>query len=241
MQGTWTNETLTAVMKNHITNLVSHWGANCYSWDVVNEALNSDGTMASNIWYNTIGREYFFLAYKFAAEAVAAIDVGTKLYYNDYGIEYPCAKTDAAVALVSELRDRGITIDGVALESHFKVGQTPSKAQQISAMEKFCSVGVDVVRSEIDVRFASLPYNVTGLAVQKQNYHDTVSSCMAVKACVGMTVWDFDDAYSWVPAAFGHTQGGADLYDAKLARKPAYYGVAEALVGSVCQGCRSGF
>jgi endo-1,4-beta-xylanase len=47
--GSWTADTLTAVMKNHIYNLVTHWGDRCYSWDVVNEALNGDGTFSSSI------------------------------------------------------------------------------------------------------------------------------------------------------------------------------------------------
>ena len=38
-------------MKTHIETLVQYWGGRCYSWDVVNEALNGDGSFASNIWY----------------------------------------------------------------------------------------------------------------------------------------------------------------------------------------------
>ena len=47
--GVWTKETLTAVMKNHIYALVKHYGGACYSWDVINEALNGDGTFSSSI------------------------------------------------------------------------------------------------------------------------------------------------------------------------------------------------
>ena len=220
-------------MQYHISSVIQHFGASCYSWDVVNEALASNGTFRPNIWSNTIGREYFFLAFRFAAEAVALTggdDI--KLYYNDYGIESPNAKTTAAIALVAEVQSRGIQIDGVALESHFEVGAMPNKTRQIAAMESFTALGVDVVRSEIDVRFMALPYAAAGLETQRKNYYDTIASCMALDRCIGMTVWDFADAYSWVPAWSDHTQGGADLYDADFARKPAYDGVAEALAAT---------
>lgn len=238
----WDNATLTAVMQSHITSLIGHWGNACYSWDVVNEALNYDGTFVSNIWYDNIGPEYFFLAYRFATEAVAATGHDIKLYYNDWGIESPSPKTTAAAALISELQARGIQIDGVGLESHFEVGGTPSQSEQITAMEIFTALGVDVVRTEIDIRFldGDLPYNVTGLAVQKQNYYDTVASCMAVEKCIGMTVWDFDDKYSWVSEAF-EGEGGADLYGPTFGRKPAYYGVAEAIVGANCSNCLASY
>jgi len=38
--GSWTNETLLAVMQTHITKEIEAYGDGCYSWDVVNEALS---------------------------------------------------------------------------------------------------------------------------------------------------------------------------------------------------------
>lgn len=196
-----------------------------------------------SIFYEVIGEEYFYIAYKAAADAVAATGKDIKLYYNDYGIESPSNKTTAAVGLMKELQARGIQIDGVGFESHFEVGGTPSTADQMAAMAEFTALDLDVVQTEIDVRFTSLPYNSTGLAVQKQNYYDTVSACIATPDCIGMTVWDFVDEYSWVPSSFPD-EGGADLYglySQNYTRKPAYDGCAEAIVGAPCTGCLAAF
>ncbi|KAG9714384.1 glycoside hydrolase, partial [Aureobasidium melanogenum] len=136
--GTWTNETLTKVLQNHVTNLVEHFGDRCYAWDVVNEALSDSGTgnladnttWRSDIWYNTIGPGYVAVAFKAAEAAVKAKGLKVKLYYNDYNIESAGPKSTAAQALVKSLKDAGIQIDGVGLQSHFIVGETPSKAAQ---------------------------------------------------------------------------------------------------------------
>jgi endo-1,4-beta-xylanase len=161
-----------------------------------------------------------------------------KLYYNDYGLENPGNKTTAAYNLVKELQARHIQIDGVGLESHFEVGATPSAADQVTAKQGFLDLGIEVAITELDVRYTAAPYyDAVGEATQAQNYYDSVASCITVgPRCIGITVWDFDDAYSWVPSAFAG-QGGADLYNATLQRKPAYYATAEALKGVPCTVC----
>jgi endo-1,4-beta-xylanase len=186
----WTAAQLTAIMKNHILNVVEHWGDRCYSWDVVNEALNSDGTFSSSVWYDTIGSEYFFQAYQFAQEAVERTGQDIKLYYNDYGLESPGTKTTAAYNLVKELQSRKIKIDGVGLESHFEVGGTPSVADQNTAKQGFFALGIDVAVTELDVRFTAEPYySAAGQTQQAQDYYTTVQSCMEVgPRCIGKTL-----------------------------------------------------
>ncbi|KAI1616834.1 family 10 glycosyl hydrolase [Exophiala viscosa] len=235
--GNWTAETLTAVMKNHIQTLIIHWGDACYSWDVVNEALASNGSFSSSIWYDVIGPEYFFLAYQFAQEAVEATGKDIKLFYNDYGIEDTGNKTQALYALIQEMQSRGIQIDGVGLESHFEVGATPSLETQIAAKQGYVALGLEVAMTELDIRFIEAnATNSTGFAMQAQNYYDSVSSCVQVDGCIGVTVWDFDDQYSWIPGTFPG-QGAADLYNADFTRKPAYYAVGEALQSVPCSVC----
>jgi endo-1,4-beta-xylanase len=234
---------LTQIMKEHIYNVVAYFGDRCYSWDVVNEALNDqDGGYSNNVWYNTIGPEYFYQAFQFANEVKAANNLKVKLYYNDYNIESPGTKTTAAYGLVKNLTARGIKIDGVGLESHFIVGETPTLAQQVAAKQGYLDLGVEVAVTELDIRFQTAPYySIEGQAQQASDYYNSVKSCVQVgKGCVGAVVWDFDDYYSWVPGTFAG-QGGADIFNNTLQRKPAYYAIAEALAGYNCSSCLTSF
>lgn len=240
LNGNWTAETLTEVMRNHIIKVITHWGDRCHGWEVVNEPLAANGSFAPSVWYDNIGPEYFFLAFQFAMEAVQMTGKDIKLFFNDYNIEYPNPKTTGAYELVKELKRRNLQIDFVGLESHFIVGETPSLQQQIEAKQGFLDLGVDVMITELDVRFLEAPfYTAAGEALQAQAYYDTVASCVEVgPRCQGITVWDFDDQYSWVPSAFPG-QGGADLFNSTLQRKPAYYACAEALMHVPCTVCSS--
>jgi endo-1,4-beta-xylanase len=95
-------------MKNHITNVMGHFKGKCDHWDVVNEALNEDGSYRSSIWYNKIGEEFIPIAFQTAAE----VDPNVKLFYNDYNIDFSGAKATGARRIVNLLKSRGIKIDG---------------------------------------------------------------------------------------------------------------------------------
>jgi endo-1,4-beta-xylanase len=188
---------------------------------------------------DTIGPSYFPLAFKFAQQAVASTGKDIKLYYNDYGIENIGNKSDRVRELITDLHSQGIQFDGVGLESHFTVGQTPSYADQTANMKAFTDLGVEVAITELDIRFedaSTAKTNTSGLALQAQEYYDSVKACVDVEGCVGITVWDFQDAYSWIPLTF-EGEGAADLYWEDYRRKPAYYAVGEALSGEECTVC----
>lgn len=210
-------------MQAHITSEVTHYKGQCYCWDVVNEALNDNGTYRSWTLYDVIGPAYIPLAF----EAAAAADPHAKLYYNDYNIEYASAKASAAQDLIRSIRAYGARIDGIGLESHFIVGETPTAAAQAANMAQFAALGVEVAVTELDVR-QTLPETPAQDQQQARDYVSTVSACLQTSDCVGVTVWDFDDAYSWVPATFAG-QGAADLFNPQLLPKPAYQSVLSAL------------
>jgi endo-1,4-beta-xylanase len=227
--GSWTNETLTAVLKNHITNEVEHYKGQCYAWDVVNEAISDsgDGSLRDNVFYKTIGEAYIPIAFS----AAAAADPGAKLYYNDYSIEFSGAKTTAALGIVDLIKKAGARIDGVGLQGHFTVGSTPSARDLAGVLEQFTAKGVEVAYTELDVRHSSVPAAAAAVEQQAKDYTSVVQACLQVKGCVGITVWDFYDKFSWVPSTFPGA-GEACLYDDNLSKKPAWTAVSSALAAA---------
>ena len=103
-------------------------------------------------------------------------------------------------------------------------------------MAAFAALGVDVAVTELDVRATQLPASLAEQEQQKADYYSTVAACMNTPRCVGVTLWDFVDQYSWIPGVFAG-QGYADVWfkandTGALVRKVAYDGIVEALTGT---------
>jgi endo-1,4-beta-xylanase len=71
--------TMLARMRTHIMTVVGRYAGRIRGWDVVNEALNEDGTLRDSPWRRGIGDDYIARAFEFANEA----DPKAELYYND--------------------------------------------------------------------------------------------------------------------------------------------------------------
>ncbi|KAG6374383.1 glycoside hydrolase family 10 protein [Boletus reticuloceps] len=217
--GSWTPETLTSVIETHVRTEVSHYAGRIYAWDVINEPFNDNGTMRANVFYSTLNTSYIGIALRTAHAA----DPKAKLYINDYNLEYTGPKIDAMVRLVEDLLAAGVPIHGIGFESHFILGEvSPSQLQ--TNMERITALGLEVAVTELDVRI-ELPVTDADLEQQKADYMSVVQTCSAVSGCVGVTVWDYTDKYSWISSTFpGY--GAACPWDANLDRKPAYDGIA---------------
>ncbi len=213
-----------SAMVNHITTEVTHYKGKVYSWDVVNEPFNEDGSLRQDVFSQAYGGSGYIAA---ALRAAHAADPSAKLYLNDYNIEGTGAKSNAMYALVQSLKSQGVPIDGVGFESHFILGQVPSSLQ--SNLQRFAALGVDVAITELDDRI-QLPATSANLTTQAGDYAAVVNACLAVSRCVGVSQWGVGDADSWIPSAFpGY--GAATMYDQNYQPKPAYTATQHALGG----------
>ncbi|MFI1568427.1 endo-1,4-beta-xylanase [Streptomyces sp. NPDC020490] len=218
----WTADELRAVLKRHILTEVRHYRGKVYSWDVVNEAFNEDGTYRETIWYKTLGPGYIADALRWAHQA----DPHAKLYLNDYNIEAVGPKSDAYYRLAQDLRAQGVPLHGIGLQAHLAL-QYGYPATLEDNLRRFSRLGLDTALTEVDVRML-LPADAEKLAEQAHWYRDLTAACLAVRRCVGITVWDWTDKYSWIPAFFPG-EGAALPWDEEFRPKPAYAAMRQAL------------
>ena len=132
-------------LHDHIQTVVGRYKGQIQSWDVVNEALNEDGTMRQSQWHKIIGPDYVVKAFQFAHEA----DPAAQLNYNDYNLEKP-AKRKGAIELVKKLKAAGVPIAVVGSQAHLHLS-TGTAADEEAAIEELSAAGVKVAITELDI------------------------------------------------------------------------------------------
>lgn len=140
-----TRDALLARMRDHIHTVVGRYKGKIQSWDVVNEALNENGTLRESLWLKIIGEDYIEKAFEYAHEA----DPQAQLTYNDYNLENE-AKRNGAIALVKKLQAKGIPITSVGLQNHDSL-TWPTADQEDATISAFEALGLKVTISELDI------------------------------------------------------------------------------------------
>lgn len=138
-------DTLLKRMRDHIYTVVGRYKGKVKGWDVVNEALNEDGTLRKSKWLEIIGEDYIEKAFQYAHEA----DPDAELYYNDYNMPKP-SKRDGAIAIVKRLKEKNIRIDGIGMQGHYDL-KSPKVEDFEESIKKFSELGVKVMITEMDI------------------------------------------------------------------------------------------
>jgi len=238
--GSISGEQLRALLKQHITDVVSHFRGRIWQWDVANESVSDPWETPSSIhlggnagsfkqlFADRLGPGYLADVFRWARAA----DAKALLFYNDYNIESfgdggPGDKTQFVYNLLKQLRADGVPIDGVGSQGHLSTQYGNYDVFQVAdTLKRFTDLGLAVAFTEVDAR--SLTKNASDptaaaagadLNARDQasayNYHVLLQACLLNRHCLSFTVWGFTDKYSWIPNWFKNPpEGSGCLWDA---------------------------
>jgi endo-1,4-beta-xylanase len=143
-------EVLLNRMKEHIFTVMGRYKGRIHGWDVVNEAISSDGHFRKNKWLEIIGEDYVLKAFEYARQ----VDPDAQLYYNEYDFELP-SKCEGIIQLIKNLQSKGVHIDGIGIQGHWFLDYPPIKDIE-NYILALSSLGIKLMITEMDV--GVLPY-----------------------------------------------------------------------------------
>jgi endo-1,4-beta-xylanase len=239
-------DSLREYFTNHITNVAGRYNGKIFSWDVVNEALNEDGSLRNSIFLQQLGEDYIVEAFRLAQKA----SPDAELYYNDYNIERP-RKRAGAIAIIKKIQAAGVRIDGVGIQGHWRAARIPLAEIEQSILE-FSALGIKVMFTELDLSVLPNPgdldnadvsirtedsgpamnYYPNGLpdsvhAVLNKGYENLFRLFLKHKDKISrITFWGVNDGQSWLNnfPIRGRTNYPL-LFDRQFLPKPAFYTV----------------
>lgn len=243
-------DSLKAFMADHISTIVSRYKGKINAWDVVNEALNEDGTFRESKFYKLLGENYIKEAFDLAAKADPTAD----LYYNDYNIEQP-KKRAGVIALIKKLKASGTKVDGIGIQGHWSLLGAPVNEIE-EAIVEFSKLGVKVAFTELDITVIPNPWDLKGADVKQSfddyigdakmnpyptNLPDSVQTQLAKRyedlfkvfikhsdKISRITFWGVNDGHSWLNGwPIKKRTNYPLLFDRAFNKKPAYQAVMD--------------
>ncbi len=229
--------------ENHITTVAKRYDGKVKTWDVVNEALNEDGTMRRSVFLNKLGENFVTEAFRLAQLASPK----SELYYNDYNNEQP-AKRAGCIALIKKIQAAGVKIDGVGIQGHWHLGKIPLKQIEESIVQ-YAALGIKVAFTELDIEVLKRDFQGADVNQRMQNspslnpYANGLPDSLQTQLAMDyealfnlflkhkdkisrVTFWGVHDGQSWLNGwpVRGRTNYPL-LFDRNYQPKPAFYSV----------------
>ena len=232
----WSAQQIYDFSKSYVIALSNYTVGKIDEWDVLNEAIVNDD-FRKNTWYDKVNTEandkgekgyikYFSNLFKWANQG----DQNVKLFYNDFGIEaFGTSKNNFMRNMVKELKSTyNSPIHGVGLQSHFTISQINDDfVRNIgTTIDDLNYTGFIANITELDIRICA--GDTKNLEDQKSAYKKIISTAFSRDNCNTILIWGSSDNDSWIPTHFLNC-GQATPHDDNFQKKPAYFGIKEAL------------
>ncbi len=230
------------LMRSHIRMMAGHYAGQAFSWNVVNEAIDTkdgdkDGLRRSPL-LEKLGPDYIAEAFHVAHEAKP----GALLAYNDAHFEMDTQHDEARRAALLRLLDRlardKTPIDAVGLQTHIRLdGSRFDTGIYRQFLRDVAARGVRILITELDV----FDIGVAGSLAERDAtvagvYRDALAVILDEPAVASVVTWGLSDRYTWlVPhsdASYIRPDGQPPRplpLDADFRPKPAFNAVAAAL------------
>lgn len=227
VNGNYNRDQMIAILENHIKTVVGRYRGRVAHWDVVNEAIASNGSYRDTLLLRVIGPEYIEMAFRWAHEA----DPSARLYYNDNS-EDLSPKSNGIYALMQDLLSKGVPVHGVGLQMHIPLVRNYNLDNVRANVDRLNALGLDVQITEMDVSINN--YNGTieqALQAQGQFYSNVMQLCMDAASCSALVTWGVSDRYTWLGS-----NNAPLLFDIAYQSKPAYHELKARLTADLPQG-----
>jgi len=141
-----TREALLERMRARAKMFALRYGDRVKIWDVVNEAIEDDGSLRNSLYHQIIGDDFIEQAFIIADQEMPK---DATLLYNDYGMNR-IGRRNTVIALVNEFQQKGVRIDGIGLQGHWGM-VNPSVAEIDTTLTEFAATGLPLHITELDV------------------------------------------------------------------------------------------
>lgn len=251
IEGTWEEAKLDNLLRGLIDSIMDSNDNKdkVETWNVINELFEDDGSYRKNMVWNKMGWEkdtsdlvgedkineqhpvFIRKAFTYCREKTKA-----KLELRDFNIENndPVHDNDkrhkAIYQLLKHMINGHIPVDAIGIQGHLIVGKSSWRLKNNAmraSVEKFKALGIEVFVTEIDAGIEKRTWSDAVAQEQKEDYYDYVKQALEGGA-TRISFWGIQDGMDkgWL------TQEHPLLWTENFERKPAYFGVKQALMDS---------
>jgi GH35 family endo-1,4-beta-xylanase len=200
------------ILEEHIATIIMHYCSdkNVYAYDVVNEAIDWDGSIRASPWSPI--PDYIDKAFRKSKETLINCNrPDVKLFYNDFGFDYgEDSHTDAIFNYLGGLivRQNPTPIDGVGFQTHSQWLNYSSPDHDTIGLIQTLNRFSNELGLEISITETDLPIGIVNkpdlYEKQAEWYGERMKACLLATHCTGFTTWGTHDGSSWRNTSTAH-------------------------------------
>ena len=237
------------ILTTHIKTVANRYRGRILSYDVVNETVIEDSSLAHTAISKALGGTETLVDLAFHTARAQLPHV--QLVYNDYmswesGSEKHCA---GVLKLLEGFRKRNVPVDALGIQSHIRIDTYDSKTgngprrerEWRKFLDEVVAMDYDLLITEFDVNDQALPAEITARDQSVADYAKAYLDIMfSYKQLTDVLAWGMCDRYSWLQQFQPLRGDGLPKrpcpYDAAFAPKPLRGIIAQALNEAKARG-----